>query len=216
MAVIGDIHGECEPLRRLLKALRDQDIRFVFLGDYINRGPDARAVLAQLVEFKAQRPTQVTLLRGNHEQALLDYLRTGDVPDFVAHGGFATIRSYISTITDDSLSDFRTYFPLAHIELLESTEDFYEDEDLLITHSGFNPADPGSRRPDDVRGAGFPEIFSYKGPWPRPLTVCGHYPQRNNRPFMSEHLVCLDTGCGTMTGAPLSVLYLPERIVETF
>jgi serine/threonine protein phosphatase 1 len=216
MAVIGDVHGEAELLERVFETLTGQDIQVVLLGDYINRGDNAKRVLDQLIEFKAQHTSQVILLRGNHEQALLNYLTTGDLPDFVAHGGFATIRSYVPTITDDSLTDFRTHFPSHHLDLIESTEDFYEDEDVLISHSGFNPADPQSRRPEDMRGLGFPEIFSYKGTWPKPLTVCGHYLQRNNRSFISEHLICIDTGCGTMKGAPLSVLFLPGRIVRTF
>ena len=51
---VGDIHGEREMLEELLAALpRRADDRFVFIGDYVDRGPDPRGVVDLLIRFAA-------------------------------------------------------------------------------------------------------------------------------------------------------------------
>jgi serine/threonine protein phosphatase 1 len=51
---------------------------------------------------------------------------------------------------------------------------------------------------------------------PRPLVICGHYVQRSLKPYCSSNFVCLDTGCGSVPGAPLSVALLPKREFKMF
>src|SRR5258708_39365590 len=72
---IGDIHGCEAPLSRLLDACNNWSgncrRRFVFLGDYIDRGPQSAAVIRKLMAWQGQCPDQVVCLRGNHEDMLL-------------------------------------------------------------------------------------------------------------------------------------------------
>ena len=95
---VGDIHGEDAKLEELLEKLplRDGD-RFVFLGDYIDRGPDAFQVIERLIQL--QRDWPCVFLLGNHESMLLDFLGwtddayfAGDA--FLMNGGDRTLASY--------------------------------------------------------------------------------------------------------------------------
>ncbi len=72
---IGDVHGQHVMLRSLLTKLtnvplRDEDT-VLFLGDYVDRGENSRAVIELLLQWKEQRPSTI-FLRGNHEQLMLD------------------------------------------------------------------------------------------------------------------------------------------------
>lgn len=215
LAIVGDIHGDPYKLGRALRALQASDLGVIFVGDYVNRGPNSRAVLDQLVEAAAQFGDRITFIRGNHDQVLLDFLSEGDPRPLMAHGGVTTVRSYLAD-GKGAFEEFRAEFPEDHIRLLECTVDFYESDELLVTHSGFNPSDVESRSPQDVRGPGFRAMFNHPGPWPRPLTVCGHFIQSNARPYLSDSLICIDTGCGSLENGVLTVLYLPSRNTEFF
>ena len=105
---IGDIHGNLAALLDLLEQLRvdiAEGDAVVFLGDYIDRGPDARGCIDAILSFRDDNPAEVVCLRGNHEDWLL---RTQN--DFTRHSwllgmdGLSTIRSY-STEADRALRD---------------------------------------------------------------------------------------------------------------
>lgn len=215
LAIVGDIHGDAQKLTCALRALHATGLAVILVGDYVNRGPNSRAVLDRLVEATAHFGDRLTLVRGNHDQVLLDFLSDGDPRPLVAHGGVSTVRSYLE-LGRGAFDDFRAVFPNSHRQLLEDTVDLYESDDLLVTHSGFNPNDIASRRPEDVRGSGFPGMFEHRGPWPRPLTVCGHFVQHKARPYVSDSLICIDTGCGTLENGALTVLYWPSRNTASF
>ena len=75
--VIGDIHGCVEELRRLIEALPlGGGDSVVFLGDYIDRGPDSAAVVAYLISLQDQLVDGIewVFLKGNHEDMFLSYL----------------------------------------------------------------------------------------------------------------------------------------------
>ena len=78
---IGDVHGCLAKLLRLLARCNrhcdGRTRRFVFVGDYIDRGPDSRAVLALLMKVQRERP-EVICLRGNHEALMLEAVGSGD------------------------------------------------------------------------------------------------------------------------------------------
>lgn len=72
LIAVGDIHGQLAKLEQLLEQVRPVDSdRWVFLGDYIDRGPDSAGVIAALIAF-ARQYSQSVFLRGNHEQMMLD------------------------------------------------------------------------------------------------------------------------------------------------
>lgn len=98
---VGDIHGRLDLLEAMHGAIREDlereppgDWRIVYLGDYGDRGPDTCGVLAHLVTQTEDDP-RVIALRGNHDQAFLDFLGTGDRTQlFERYGGFETAASY--------------------------------------------------------------------------------------------------------------------------
>jgi serine/threonine protein phosphatase 1 len=95
--VVGDIHACPQELDVLLSALELQaEDHVVFLGDYIDRGPDARAVVDLLLGMRADAVCQFTFLKGNHEDMFLDFLgfsgRYGEA--FLVNGGVSTLGSY--------------------------------------------------------------------------------------------------------------------------
>ena len=92
---IGDIHGCARTLGALLDRLAlTEDDHLVFIGDYIDRGPDSRGVVDRLIELRRTQPC--TFLRGNHEALMLSYLDFGDYELWGMNGGTATLRSYTS------------------------------------------------------------------------------------------------------------------------
>lgn len=210
--IFGDVHGDADRLERALEfSFRESLPRVIFTGDYVNRGRQSRRVLDLLVKAKVDYPGEIVLLRGNHEESLLKFLYGGKLADFAAHGGLATIRSYLDSVKTGAPDEFKRRFPNEHLMLLEETSSFYEDEGILVSHSGFDPQDPTSRGPAALYTRGHPDIFTHAGPWPKPLTICGHYVQNSLRPYDTENLICIDTGCGTLLGGPLTGLLLPGR-----
>lgn len=134
LLAIGDIHGCLGQLEFLLDrvAPRDDD-EFVFLGDYVDRGPDSRGVLDYLMAFRERYPASV-FLRGNHEQMLLDYLQGENVRAYMSNGGWETLKSY-ETPEGIRVSP-------AHIEFIESMKLIHEREGFVFVHAGLRPGIP--------------------------------------------------------------------------
>ena len=215
--VAGDIHGELAPLRALLRLVRDQNKTLVLLGDYVNRGPESRMVLETLLNAPERQDGRFVFLKGNHERELLKFLDGGPLEDFAAHGGLATIKSYLGEkITDDPIASFRERFDPAHRSFLESLPTFLETKDYLFSHTGFDPFDTLLRTETAVAGRGNPLIFRHVGPWPKRRTFLGHFVQADGKPTITPHLVCLDTGCGTLAGHPLTAFDIENDAIVQF
>lgn len=215
LIVVGDVHGCAERLRSVLDDVRDCDRRIVFLGDYVDRGPDSRAVLDLLVEARHTLADRLILLRGNHEIALLQMLATGLPAAFLRHRGATTMLSYLPDPGPNVLEDFRRFFPSDHLRLLRETVLCAEGPDLLVSHAGYNPDRPHSRSERDLTTGSWRRLTECRRP-PRPLVVVGHYTQPSGRPYRSEHLIGLDTGCGTLPTGTLTMLLLPERTFHAY
>src|SRR5215470_17255243 len=96
---IGDIHGSLGKLRRLLtRCERDaggEPMRLVFLGDYIDRGPESCGVIEHLIALQARRGEDVVFLKGNHEAlALASDDGALESANWLMSGGDATLKSY--------------------------------------------------------------------------------------------------------------------------
>ena len=185
------------------------------VGDYINRGPGSCAVLNTLVKAREEFGNKLVLLRGNHEVALLEWFKWERSVTFLQHRGTTTIRSYIPAPGPNVLNDFRRLFPEAHLNLLRETVLFAEGPRLLVSHAGYCTDRPCSRSEKDMTLGSWEKLLESTNA-PRPLVVVGHYVQPTGRPYISEHLIGIDTGCGTISSAPLTMLQLPERIFHTY
>ncbi|MFX1561785.1 MAG: metallophosphoesterase [Promethearchaeota archaeon] len=70
---IGDTHGDWTATQALLTKYWETPVTFVFLGDYVDRGPYQIENISLLYELKRQAPNRLILLRGNHETPSVNY-----------------------------------------------------------------------------------------------------------------------------------------------
>jgi serine/threonine protein phosphatase 1 len=141
LLVVGDIHGCRHELDVLLTGfgLVPGDT-VVFLGDYVDRGPDVRGVIDRLLALAENRAVRSIFLRGNHEDMLLGYLgRGGQYGEaFLANGGDVTLRSY-GIAGRASPARFEAALPPRHLEFIEATQLLYAEGDYLMVHAGVHP-----------------------------------------------------------------------------
>lgn len=206
LAFIGDIHGDSVRLSALLGRLEGR--RLVFLGDYIDRGPDSRGVIDRLLEIKKRELNPIFLL-GNHELGLLTFL-SGKLSflEYAWMGGLSTMRNYVGRADDDVRSELEAAVPRTHFEFLSSCTPFFETDRFVASHAGINPACPESRELAEIVIGRHPSLFTSEFRLIK-LIICGHYLQATKAPFVSDGVICLNTGCGTIEG-PLTVLLYPE------
>jgi serine/threonine protein phosphatase 1 len=182
--------------------------RLIFLGDYIDHGPNAQGTIEILVET-ATRQLGSIFLAGNHELGFLAYL-SGRLSflEYAWMGGLPTIRNYIGEARDNVLSEMLAAVPERHRQFLSTCQPYFETEHLMASHAGINPAQPQSRDLADVVLGRHVELFE-DGFQTNKLVICGHYLQTSQTPLTHNGVICLDTGCGTI-GGPLTALLYPE------
>jgi serine/threonine protein phosphatase 1 len=189
----------------------DRDV--IFVGDYINRGLGSRQVIERLIDFREAHPRGVAFLRGNHEGALLEWLSRGNNSTFLAHGGLSTVRSYVTDATGGAMTRFVKEFPPVHAQFLQATSLAYETDDVLVSHAGLDMSRP-NKRSEDILVYGRHQSSVFDNPPPGKIAkrlIFGHYVQKSMIPFFGHSgLVCIDTGCGTLPGGPLTVYLHPE------
>jgi len=187
---IGDIHGHLKALAGLIDLInpKPQDI-LVFLGDYINRGPDSKGVLQFLIDLK-QRCNVVCIL-GNHEEMMINAYAdpTPSTMDwFLENGGDTTLQSY------GGAKNF-SLVPQAHKNFLLSLPLYYETDQHFFIHANYDY---------DVN---LMDIDSNTALWhsldnrprkhiSRKTAILGHTPQMNGKILNLEYLIYIDTGCG--------------------
>lgn len=162
--VIGDVHGRSAQLEQLCAMLPRDPARdtLVLLGDLVDRGEDAQGVVRLCLALKEEAPARVHVLRGNHEQMLLDFLHAGsELWLHIGVGSRLTMKSYGVTLkaieaceqedADEEMleclrAEVRARIPPAHIDFLRRTQLFYEDDCALYVHAGLD----GGRHPRDT------------------------------------------------------------------
>jgi len=164
---IGDIHGSLVPLRLLRDAIREHAEAhpierkcLIYLGDYVDRGYDSRAVIELLVNEPLPGFEHV-FLKGNHEDGMLRFLADGTNTLFwVAYGGIATMVSYgvkpPDPATDENevtraRKELAKKLPPAHLDFLAKLEPFRIEGDYLFVHAGIRPGVPlDEQREEDL------------------------------------------------------------------
>lgn len=183
LLAVGDIHGCRNLLDDLLKEVApDEGDRLVFLGDYVDRGPDSRGVIDRLLELQQQWP-QTVYLRGNHEQMFLDFLEGRGSWPFFANGGRATLASYGAA--DGS------GIPLTHHAFLRSLPSSYCSGGFIFVHAGLRPGVPlEQQREEDLLWIR-EEFLASDYDWGKTV-VFGHTPR--TRPLLAPGRIGIDTG----------------------
>ncbi|GLW10095.1 serine/threonine protein phosphatase [Microtetraspora sp. NBRC 13810] len=181
IAFVGDIHGNLSALRGLCEALAARGgPHAIFLGDYINKGAQSAEVMEELLAYSGSG--YATLLRGNHESALLDALDNEDLTAFLKMGGAMTIRSYVGTkVGPDVLSEFRARFPSEHLGGIRRMPETYESNDFIAQHT---PPSAVTRK----------------------FRVSAHVPV-GKLPRIGPNSAQLDTGCGFDYGRLTALLW---------
>ncbi len=199
---VGDIHGALHKLESLVAQCRGHGGReteggapkFVFVGDYIDRGPQSEGVIRYLIELARELPDRVVTLMGNHEAMLLGIIDGAiDQEDWLGQGGEETLQSYGVTDARD--------LPPEHVDWLRRLRLSYDDGRRFFVHAGVNPARPlDAQNEHDLMWIREP-FLSHRGDYGR-LVVHGHTPIPAGIPQLFGNRLGLDTGAGY--GRPLT------------
>lgn len=130
---IGDIHGKHDQLLRLLDWVEHdagtEDALVLFLGDYIDRGPQSKEVLDTLIAGPKIDKHRWVFLRGNHEQMMLDARH--DSTHWERDGGIQTLGSFGTRELEEIPADYWIF--------LRNTIHYFEDEHRIFVHAGLYP-----------------------------------------------------------------------------
>lgn len=153
---VGDIHGRLDLLQPLLEAIvRDLHASpatrrmVIFLGDYIDRGPDSRGVLRLLSGLSAAQGVEWRFLKGNHEQAMLEFLDNASAgARWCEYGGDSALRSWGLRVPDLAhrteawarvAADLQHKLSKREIGFLRSLELSVSVGDYFFAHAGARP-----------------------------------------------------------------------------
>ncbi|MDP4004264.1 metallophosphoesterase family protein [Methylobacterium sp. NEAU K] len=200
---IGDVHGCAVQLDALLERIAahagDRAHRLVFLGDYIDRGPDSAAVLRTISRLHWAEPERVACLMGNHERMLLDALQTPQATEhWLANGGDATLESFSAREVGG--------LPRDTLDWIEALPTLHGDEARWYVHAGFRP------------GTAVPDSDVHDRLWIREpfldgdhdfgrYVIHGHTPRQDGRPEVRRFRTNLDTAAvygGALTAGVFS------------
>jgi serine/threonine protein phosphatase 1 len=218
VAVVGDIHGCSDALRRLLAEIGEMPL--LVLGDVGDRGPDTRGVVDQLVARRACGT------RGNHDDWLIAWAEGKGFDSFALRpvmGGRATLDSYgVVGRTAREIEAERWRVPREHVEWLSRLADAIGLEvggrKYWLVHAGA-PTPPVPLAPAEVvpwwaehEPSSLhvtPHDLARPPDLGRPVVVA-HFPLE--KPLRSERVIAIDTGAGVREEAGrLTAVILPEE-----
>ncbi|HTE15693.1 MAG TPA: metallophosphoesterase family protein [Burkholderiales bacterium] len=204
---VGDIHGRLDLLDDLLDRIVSHSEAapannvLVFLGDYIDRGANSQGVIERLVSIRKYLPGwKVVPLRGNHEQAALQFL--GD-PNFYcnwrSYGAAETLLSYgvmpprFAREADyiRARDDFASKCPHEHLQFISQLQHYHVEDDYLFVHAGVRPGVAlWDQLPEDLLSIR-EDFLLHRKNFGR-MIVHGHTPAP--LPVKLPNRICIDTG----------------------
>jgi serine/threonine protein phosphatase 1 len=211
---IGDVHGCFDQLQELLlfcdRARATREARYIFIGDYIDRGPDARKVVDLLMQKQREEGERFICLRGNHEQMLVvaaDEQRSDrDLMTWWGNGGEQTLDSY--GVNDPGS------LPASHLEWIKRLPLKFTDQKRLFVHAGIRPGISIANQSErDLLWIREP-FLSCEMPYEL-FVVHGHTPTKSRLPDLRPTRLNLDTGAcfgGELTAAA----FTEESVGPTF
>ena len=194
---VGDIHGHFSKLLSVYRKVRfdaSKDL-LIFLGDYIDRGPQVRECLAFLMELAEQKT--VVLLRGNHEQMMLDHFRKGEGGGiWMPNGGKQTEAALRAWDKEEPGASARVLRFAEELPLFYSIEQ--DGARYVFAHAGIRPGvPPEEQEPCDLLWIREEFYREYEG---EAVVVAGHTPTcyivpRAKKPlFLNRSMILVDTG----------------------
>ncbi|HET6647045.1 MAG TPA: metallophosphoesterase family protein [Pyrinomonadaceae bacterium] len=224
--VIGDVHGRCAQLLNLLDMIprEESSDTLVFLGDLIDRGPDAPGCVDHVRQLVLDNPERVTCLRGNHEQMLLDFIEgTGNIWITPVTGGERTFEQYAGQLLmitseadiDEARHTIENKVPPEHLEFFRQRPFYHEDEYAFYVHAGLDQGKhPRDTAPQLLLWSRDMDFYkNYRG---KPC-VFGHTPTAflplrgrvgRHGIYIFHSAIGIDTGYNQ--SSPLSCLSLPD------
>ncbi len=204
---VGDIHGCYD---KLLELMEKMDIDFesdtlVFLGDYIDRGPQSFEVVAYLADLK-QRYANTIFLKGNHEEMLEKYLSGEDRITYLVNGGQQTLESYMNRPRPEG----EPAIPNSHLEFFKALRIYYETQNYIFVHAGLKNKVPLEKQKTEdllwIRRRFIESKYNYGK-----MVVFGHTPL--HEPLLLPNKIGIDTGA--VYGNRLTCVRLPELVFYT-
>jgi serine/threonine protein phosphatase 1 len=185
---IGDIHGCSTALKSILDAIAPTTSdTIITLGDYVDRGPDSRGVIDQLIDLRKQ--CNLIALMGNHEEMMLEVVRDKQPPfRWLQYGGVDTLDSY-------GFSGDMSVIPTSHMEFFSLMQEVYETDTHFFVHANYNPKVPLDKQ--TKMALRWQKLTEYTPG--RHINgkraVVGHTHDRAGEIFDIGHLICIDTFC---------------------
>lgn len=215
---VGDVHGCYDELTRLIETVDQRfgrDIPLVFVGDYVDRGPKSKQVLAWLFEQQQNAERDVICLKGNHEQMMIEFIDdpAGNGTRWLRNGGIETLASFgINGVparpdAEDALDladKFEELLPDGLQDWLRNLPYQWNSGNILCVHAGMDPAkspQDQSRRDMMWGHTAFFKTPREDGNW----VVHGH--TITPTPKTEDHRIAIDTGAfrtGLLTAAQIS------------
>jgi serine/threonine protein phosphatase 1 len=208
---IGDVHGRADLLRTLLEKVHaDADATvtngvqpiLLFVGDYIDRGPDSRGVLDLILGERERGRFRLITLRGNHDVYLLNFLDNGETgPLWMNVGGSATLMSYgVSPprLQSDAggwreaSAELAAAMPQSHVDLLQDSGLMATFNDYVFVHAGVKPGVPLDQQLEEDVLTIRRRFLSAKDPAMGKVVVFGHTPF--DEPYIRSDKIGIDTG----------------------
>lgn len=195
---VGDLHGSSSKLIDLIAKCEqdagDRDYKIIFLGDYVDRGPDSKGCIEHLMMLQFVDPEKYICLVGNHEIMLLDAVDDQrSEARWLRNGGAATLYSYQVTDPID--------IPKPHIDWIRSLPFTHDDGLRLFVHAGIHPDRPLDQQ-DEYDLVWIREPFLSSTVLWEKYIVHGHTPLRDGKPDIRQNRTNLDTGA--VYGGPLT------------
>ena len=228
---IGDIHGYAETLTRLHEkidadiAVRPIDqVTIIYLGDYIDRGPNSKGVIDILLQRQKDLPEiKHVFLMGNHEEALFnkflhdpngkrhDWLQWGGVEAAASYGVFIDKNQTQKEQAEYVAKELSKALPQTHKEFLQNLELYHIIDDYLFVHAGIRPnIEIEQQTKQDLTFTREP-FMSFEGEHPY-YVVHGHSATKDHKVDIRHNRINLDTG--HYNGGPLSCAVIEDNNIS--
>ena len=224
---IGDVHGRLDLLDPLIAKIRadarslSADLRpvIIFVGDYVDRGPDSRGVVDSILALARDPGLEVRALKGNHEEQLLLFMSDPNAgPAWAAFGGAETLSSYGAprpaartdvAAWEEVRQAFCERLPADHRAFFESLELAVICGDYIFVHAGVRPGIPLNQQSERDLLWIRDDFLSALEPFEK-VVVHGHTPEAE--PHDGRNRIGIDTGAYATATLTAVRLYGDQRL----